>query len=103
MTATVNNCSYCNQMSDRLIAGPTVYICFRCATEYTEILKQASPSTLGHKDASPTCSFCGQNEAAGHPVFSGINASICSVCVALTSAIMGKPLNELPRVSRTVN
>ena len=88
---TSYTCSFCKMRNDCVIAGPSIYICCACATDYTETLKRPMALTASQMATFPKCSFCGQAEPAVHRVLTGANASICNGCLRHCNDILDKP------------
>lgn len=84
-------CSFCKNPSEQVIAGPVVYICFTCATEYAEALAKGAEPTPSRLGRSLTCSFCGRAEPTVSRVVGSADAFVCNECLRLCKDIMGKP------------
>jgi ATP-dependent protease Clp ATPase subunit len=85
-----NTCSFCNNASANVIAGPKVFICFECSAAYTKALKLPAGSTSADQTNSQACSFCGRTEPAVQRVAAGASASICNVCLTLCEDIRAR-------------
>jgi ATP-dependent protease Clp ATPase subunit len=84
-------CSFCKNPNDKVIAGPGVYICFSCATSYTDLVTQPVDVTSRRSSGLAKCSFCGRTEPTVARVMEGADATICNDCLRLCNDIIGEP------------
>jgi transcription elongation factor Elf1 len=97
-------CSFCGRDQKhvkKLIAGPGVYICNRCAHVAEVVVDPAlEPGSVAgfmrqvSPDAAEQCSFCGKDRQRVSAMAAGGNdgAQICSECVALCREIIDEEL-----------
>jgi hypothetical protein len=79
-------CTWCDRPPgevDKLVAGPNVYICDRCAREMERALNDA-PATRG----AGKCSFCGKRAAGARRMAATPAAAVCSECLTLCRDFM---------------
>jgi hypothetical protein len=108
----VGPCSFCGRPRDvcaRLIAGPGVFICDRCAIRATRLAaagpavesRTEGPMRLEPPGSEARCSFCGeQARKSRHVVASGLSVPagkfgdlprICDECLDLCLEILAEP------------
>ncbi|MEX2293383.1 MAG: ClpX C4-type zinc finger protein [Acidimicrobiales bacterium] len=88
-------CSFCGRTSKecaKLIAGPHVYICDRCAVTVRQVGDGATDDEIGLADDPATrCSFCGKQarkvEWMAHTAH-GKGAQVCNECLHLVEEIL---------------
>ena len=91
-------CSFCGRdglQTDRLIAGPGVFVCRECvddaglllAGEEPESTEAADPLTLVTDREAATCGFCGRPGAEVEQLVAGPDTAICAGCVELCGQI----------------
>jgi ATP-dependent protease Clp ATPase subunit len=95
-------CSFCGRTQrqvKKLIAGPGVYICDRCAdTAQTVLDSAAEPGSaveFMHKvsdDAADLCSFCGKGSQQVPAMAATGKVRICTECVGLCHEIIEEEL-----------
>lgn len=104
-------CSFCGKNQDqveRLIAGPSVYICAGCVNISEQILNSLengeSPSELSHQQISALlrnrgfrCSFCGKNQDQVKHLLAGPKVYICGECVNLCLEIIDEESGISPQ------
>ena len=79
------HCSFCGRAQkdvDKLIAGPSVYICNSCVV----LARRWEP--LPHPGRS--CSFCGRWEPQGGRVTGHGSVAICEACLDLCDEILAE-------------
>lgn len=106
-------CSFCGSGgtdSDKLIAGPGVFICDECVTRTDTVIRERAtrgdgglgPQINPISDGKTRCSFCGKRarkagplaaafgfEPSGRTKFRGPGVRICGDCVGLCREILG--------------
>jgi hypothetical protein len=87
-------CSFCGRdglRTERLVAGPGVFICRECVDETTRLLAGDEPMspeaadqlTLVADRETATCGFCGKAGTDVEQLIAGPNTAICGGCVDL--------------------
>lgn len=96
--ATPLRCSFClrdREEAVKLIAGPTLYICYECATNCLHIVEEQVDKgelrLLGINE-NKKCSFCEGRNAGINAMVDGREACICNVCLTLCKEIMAEDL-----------
>jgi len=96
-------CSFCGRTQKqvkKLIAGPGVYICNRCADIAQVVLDPATEPGSGagimhkvsHDAAAVPCSFCGKGSQQVPAMAAGDKVRICTECVGLCHEIIEEEL-----------
>ena len=94
-------CTYCGRPpseTEKLIAGPNVYICDGCVTLAEATRDKRKPDRLAPaKSAGPMapatglaarCTFCGKRKRAERPLIASADANICGDCLRLCREIL---------------
>ena len=87
-------CTFCTraqEVVDKLIAGPNVFICDVCVARVERCLVGAVPSegvALASEDSRVRSSFCLKRRGAVGSVVSGSRASICNLCINVCRQIL---------------
>ncbi len=104
-------CSFCGSAgtdSDKLIAGPGVFICDDCVSRAERVIRDGAavgdgrPAMTPISDGKTRCSFCGRRarkagpvaaafgfEPAGRTKYRGPGVRICGDCLGLCAEILG--------------
>jgi hypothetical protein len=101
--ASVPRCSFCNKSQDdvqKLIAGPSVYICDECVEVCEDIIaREREQSTVNVTDEQTTnetplksvpvvqCPLCRMPMSVGDGVMVGNRGMLCPACVGEVQAI----------------
>jgi hypothetical protein len=107
-------CSFCGKSkedTEKLVAGPGVFICDACIFEATDLTRRGETQDLKHSgfslisDGKTKCSFCGKRAKKTGPLaaafgtpsasvrrtkFGGVGVRICSECLGLCNEIVGE-------------
>ncbi len=82
-------CSFCGmeqRVVEKLIAGPSVYLCNRCAEELDRPAG-LSPAWSDVNELSSRCSFCNKSTADVARMFARSGSLICNECVEIAQEI----------------
>ncbi len=95
-------CSFCGNSQDnveKLIAGPSVYICSNCIMQTQIKLLAIGPSDIKFKQLTGDCSFCGKSNNEVKFIFSNVyknqnKCNICDECLELCMDILTEELEK---------
>lgn len=98
-------CSFCGrgaqEVDGPLVAGPSVYICDRCASEAAEVVTTGAPGGWPGAPMRPVelpsvepCSFCGKQRLMVQALVAGPRSLICAECLDLCQEIMAERLKH---------
>lgn len=100
----VGPCSFCGKNKDEvniLIAGPGVFICDYCVTEFKQLLANPEPSSRVERTARKSvCSFCSFMKGRGlfststmekeTQLIRGTGVTICDECLDLCTEVIAE-------------
>ncbi len=94
-------CSFCGRdglRTDRLIAGPGVFVCRECVDDAAQLLAGEEPESpesdrlaLVADRETVSCGFCGKPGAEVDQLVAGPDTAICAGCVELCGQIADEP------------
>lgn len=86
------SCSFCGmeqRIVEKLIAGPSAYICNRCVEELDHTV--GMPPTWNYAEESALrCSFCNKCRGDVARMFARSGSLICNQCVGIAQALFGQ-------------
>lgn len=96
-------CSFCGrgaqEVDGQLVAGPSVYICDRCASAAVAVVTTGAPVSRPGAPMRPVepasaeqCSFCGKQRPMVQALVAGPRSLICAECLDLCQEIMAERL-----------
>lgn len=95
-------CSFCGmdqRAVEKLIAGPSVYICNRCVEELDRM--DGLPPAWSHVNESPLrCSFCNKSRGDVARMFARTGSLICNQCVENVQEIFLQDRVSPPSIRR---
>jgi hypothetical protein len=83
-------CTFCGRPPSevkKLVAGPDVYLCDRCAAAATQALAGRTAHGIA-RAIRGSCSFCGKRAASARPVAAADEAAVCADCLAMCRQII---------------
>ena len=91
------DCSFCRRSAQdvqKLIAGPTVYICDQCTSAAVSILAgetvDLSPALTLSPNPKDICSFCMRPKPMSLDLLIGSAANICGACLEVCCSILAE-------------
>jgi len=85
------SCSFCGraeQEVQKLVAGPTVFICDTCVRGYTANLRRTNEQKLQRVEDGRLCSFCGKSATDTRHLAGVEDLAVCNECLNLCNDII---------------
>ncbi len=91
-------CSFCGSTEkevEKLVAGPNIYMCDRCAADFAEAFRRGADSEkhqlICKTSSNLRCSFCAKLPTNQKPVVSCNRHQICAKCLEFAQGFMKNP------------